>query len=516
MISMQKLKSAVRDGLAILKREPSLIEGAVYASANRRVVGRLVYAHHFPSQGLQEPKSDDDFGVSVQGYFKRNGEKVVGFGQIANDVSPDAVQRALKRAKANAVLDPDFHGFPEPARERPETKALADPSLLNLTPEREAKLLADISWKTLEGAFKVFERYRRAKGAIADPDFIVSGDNFLVTERMAMASTKGMLAAEENAVAMNLTSAMVERAHAKGRGWRAAPSLRRLLPAETGAFAARQAISGIGGERLPTGSYAVVFGPQAATEIFANLLLASFSAAALDFRLSLFPGKFGKPVASPLLSLYDDATFPGGAASKAVTDEGYATARVPLIEAGRFVGLLQNDYYRKKLLAETDKALNEKIGAGAREYLKGSPPRSGFRFGMGGGRVAAREPGISATNLFIASPEPCSRAELLKRVKDGVYIGSLWYTYPIAGYTAGEISGTAVADTYRIRNGRIAEPLRVNGVRIKANLRDMVKNIIGITRDPVPTILWASDEITYAPEVGIADIHCEEIRHDEA
>ena len=95
-------------------------------------------------------------------------------------------------------------------------------------------------------------------------------------------------------------------------------------------------------------------------------------------------------------------------------------------------------------------------------------------------------------------------------------MGWLWYTSPIAGYTAGEISGTAVADTYRIRNGRIAEPLRVNGVRIKANLRDMVKNIIGITRDPVPTILWASDEITYAPEVGIADIHCEEIRHDEA
>ena len=28
--------------------------------------------------------------------------------------------------------------------------------------------------------------------------------------------------------------------------------------------------------------------------------------------------------------------------------------------------------------------------------------------------------------------------------------------------------------------------------------------------------LWVSDEITYAPEVGIANVHCEAIRHGEA
>ena len=174
-----------------------------------------------------------------------------------------------------------------------------------------------------------------------------------------------------------------------------------------------------------------------------------------------------------------------------------------------------NDYYQKKLLGQRDDDLEEKIGPYARKHLTRNLPRSGFRFGGGGGRVAFREPGISATNFFISSAKPVSRSELLKNVKNGIYIGSLWYTYPIAGYKAGEISGTAIADTFRIRDGKIAEPIRVNSIRIRANLRDIVKNIIGITADPRPTILWASDEITYAPEVGVKDIHCEAIAHPE-
>src|SRR3989338_9427274 len=109
MISLANLKRTVAEGLRVIRRDGSLIEGTVYASANRRVVGRLVYTHHFPCQGLQEPKSDDDFGVSGQGYFNVRGRKMVGFGHVANDVSPAAVERALSRARENAIYDPDFH-----------------------------------------------------------------------------------------------------------------------------------------------------------------------------------------------------------------------------------------------------------------------------------------------------------------------------------------------------------------------------------------------------------------------
>lgn len=531
MLSAAQLKRAVAEGLSIIRRDRALIEGVVYASANRRVVGRLVYAHHFPCQGLAEPKSDDDFGVSVQGYFRRGGEKVVGFGHMANDISPEAVKRALERARSNAIRDPDFHGFPAPVGERPN-RSSADGKLLALArdPAAEARLLADISFRTLEGALGVFRRYHRREvplrgkplrlarktpaGETGIGDYIVSGDNFLVTERMALAGTTGIRASDENTIVMSLVSAMVERKDAKGRGWGAAAGLAGFDPGQAGREAAEQAVRGVDGQSVRSGTYNVILGPQAATEIFSNLLLSSLAAPSLDFRLSLFNGRFGVRVASPLLSLADEGAKPGGPGSRTFTDDGYPAARVPLVENGVFAGFLANDYYRRKLLAQSDASLREKIGRGGREYLSATLPRSGFRFGEGGGRLASYEPGVSATNLVISSADPLSRPELLRRVGNGIYIGALWYTYPIAGMKAGEISGTAVADTWRIRNGRIAEPLRVNAIRIRANLRDIVKNVIGITASPRPTILWASDEITYAPEVGIRGVSCEEIRHD--
>ena len=65
----------------MVSREPHLLEAVVYASANRRTVGRLVYTSHVPCNGLEEPKSDEDYGVSVEIWFEKDGQKLVGFGQ---------------------------------------------------------------------------------------------------------------------------------------------------------------------------------------------------------------------------------------------------------------------------------------------------------------------------------------------------------------------------------------------------------------------------------------------------
>lgn len=518
MISLQSLKKAVADGVEILKKDKSLIEGVLYASSNRRVIGRLVYTHHIPCQGLEEPKSEEDVGISIQGYF-RNGSSIsdgrdrprVGFGHVENDISPAAVRRALERAKDNAVYDPDFYSFPDPANEPSPKKSLADPKMFSLTPKEEAKLLADISFKTLEGALTAFDKYHRIS-KVQDPNFIVSGDNFLIAERMAVASTKGIEAAEENSIVLSFISAMVEGKDSKGRGWGAESSLKKFNPYKVGAKAGEAAVAGVGGIKIPSGKYTVVLGPQATMEIFSNLLLTSFSAASLDFNLSLFNGKFGEIIGSPLLTIYDDATYPDGTASKLWTDEGYRTAKIDLIKDGRFVGMLLNDYYRKKLLGEKDKVLKAKVGPLARKYLEKNLPRSGFRFSRGGGRIASEEPDIYATNLFITSSHPIPRQKIFEKVKNGVYIGALWYTYPIVGYRAGEITGTAIADTFLIKNGKLGKPIRVNSLRLHANLREIIKNIIAISEKAEPTILWASDEIAYAPEIAIRDVRLEAIQ----
>src|SRR6266571_3362397 len=103
MQDVQTLQQITQQGLELLKKEKGLLEGLVYASANERIVGRLVYTSHLPSNGLEEPKSDMDYGVSVEMWFEENGKRLLGMGHEPNDVSLDGVKRAIAKARRDAV-----------------------------------------------------------------------------------------------------------------------------------------------------------------------------------------------------------------------------------------------------------------------------------------------------------------------------------------------------------------------------------------------------------------------------
>jgi PmbA protein len=103
------------------------------------------------------------------------------------------------------------------------------------------------------------------------------------------------------------------------------------------------------------------------------------------------------------------------------------------------------------------------------------------------------------------------RDELLRRVGDGLYIGRIWYTYPINGLRAGDFTCTVVADSYIIRDGRIAEPIMANTIRINDNIATFLNNVVGVTKDVKGTIVWAADEVVYAPEVAVTGVRVDEI-----
>ena len=69
----------------------------------------------------------------------------------------------------------------------------------------------------------------------------------------------------------------------------------------------------------------------------------------------------------------------------------------------------------------------------ARSPRPRSSARNGFRFGAGGGRQFDGPPGVAASNVVVEGEEPVSHEELLRTVGDGLYIGRIWYTYPING-----------------------------------------------------------------------------------
>lgn len=511
MTKISKLRQTVKEGLELVKQQPNLIEGLVYASANRRTVGRIVYTTHIPCNGLEEPKSDEDVGVCVEVWMKSGQEKLVGIGHEPNELSLTAVKRALKKAMRDAVHDEDFQGFLKPDGSFEQEKgeeSYRDDTLMNLTPSQEAGILAQMSWETIEGAVEGLRPYAAQHGrSPSELAFILNGDNFIIREQMALATTNGIEDADESTVVLSFLTAMLERDNAKGSAWGSRLQLQPGFSAyEVGRKAALAATNGVGGVRVGDGQYDVIFGPQAVTEIFGNLLLPNLNLGLVDFGASIFGGQYGQQVASELLTLYDDATLLGGAGSKRITCEGCPTGKTLLIEKGRLVGYLSDSRTTNKVLKRA-REVTRKLGADPHEIRHAIAPRNGFRFTEGGGRIASTPIGIHATNLVVESHRAESEGKLLEKVKNGLYIGRLWYTYPVGGISSGIISGTAIADCYRIVDGKLAEPILPNTLRLEDNIREMIKRIVGIGNNQIQTILWASDEITHAPWVAMEGVN---------
>ncbi|HEU5195149.1 MAG TPA: metallopeptidase TldD-related protein [Methylomirabilota bacterium] len=110
--------------------------------------------------------------------------------------------------------------------------------------------------------------------------------------------------------------------------------------------------------------------------------------------------------------------------------------------------------------------------------------------------------------------EPISREDLLRRVGDGLYIGRIWYTYPINGLRAGDFTCTVTADSYIIRNGRIVAPLKPNTIRINDNIRTVLGNVLGVTRESKGTIVWAADQVVYTPEIAVSGMQVDAIAEE--
>jgi len=113
MIALAKLKSASRELLEYCTRQNEVKEAESYVSSNRHNVYRIGYHSLIPSNGLEEPKSEEGFGLSVRILFK-DGKQ--GFGAADSGLGKDSFRQAYDKAAESAVLDTDFHSLPEPMK----------------------------------------------------------------------------------------------------------------------------------------------------------------------------------------------------------------------------------------------------------------------------------------------------------------------------------------------------------------------------------------------------------------
>jgi hypothetical protein len=483
----------------------------VFAAANASLLARLNYTSHIPCNGVEEPKSVESYGLGIQLVLDTPAGRLVGFGSEPSDLGPSGAARALDKARRAAVADPEFVSLPRPA---PGTRALFDyhdPELMSVSDER----LVSAGWSVVQGALRTFLASTRL-GALAEGDealrrlgLILGGDVTILQERIALASTHlPAVQTDESALITAFVTAMVESAEAKGSGWSTATRLADFTE-EAGVEAAQAAIDAIDGARVPSGRYTVVFGPQPVADLLNNIVVPACHASAFYSSSTPFLGRLGRPVASSQLSIYDHGALPGRLGSKGITCEGLPTGRTDLIRQGVLTGCLANWYESRRLLR--DPALKDKLGATGDLAAAALVPRNGFRFGEGGGRQFDTQPGVAASNVIVEGREPVSRDALLRRVGHGLYIGRIWYTYPINGLRAGDFTCTVVADSYIIRDGRLVAPLRPNTLRINDNIATILENIVGVSASAKGTIVWAADEVVYAPDVAVSGVRVDAI-----
>jgi PmbA protein len=481
MIGIDELRNCVGKGLEATKKDG--VELEVFASWNELVTIRLNYTSEIPSMGVQEPKSTQSFGVGVQAVFKDKGKITIGFGSESNNLHPRAVREALRKARRYRFFDPDFRSLPSPAG-TPTLSNYHDPAAM----EAKDADIVDLGWKALRGALTAFKERGISKS------IIVGGDVCVLKEKVAIKSTMGIDEFDESTILTATITTMVENESVKGTGWSTSTHLQGFDPEAAGREAAESAMRTIGGKRIPPGVYEVIFSRQPVTDLISHIIAPSLSLSFLNASNTPFLGKLGKKVCSSNLSIYDHGALPGQIASKRITCEGLPTGRTDLVSNGLLVGFLSNHYLGQKL--STPVATFE--------------PRNGFRL-HALGRNHNVQASISPTNIVVEGREEVSKEKLLSGIKEGVYIGRIWYTYPINGMAAGDFTSTVIADSFLIRDGEISTPLKPNTVRINSNINHIINNVHSVTKEKKATLVWAAEEAVIAPEIRVTGVRLDSI-----
>jgi len=78
-----------------------------------------------------------------------------------------------------------------------------------------------------------------------------------------------------------------------------------------------------------------------------------------------------------------------------------------------------------------------------------------------------------------------------------------------------QLRGERFADDNPGGGGRIVAPLKANVLRINDNIATFLNNVVGVTKDAKGTIVWAADEVVYAPEIAVSGVRVDAIAENQ-
>ena len=503
MRPLTELKSFTREAARILAREKDLASYEIYCATAEHRIARLAYTSDIPSRGLEEFKSLHADGFQLRIAMRRDSHEV-GVASEAGDFTSDSVRDAIRRARSAAVVDPHFPGFPAVSLGKPAPSEKSDLARVG------DGAIAAAAWDVLDGALAAFAK-RPADQQTEHPGLIIGGDVSVIRDRIAIFNSNfAEVRTDEGAHFNASVTSIIESLDAKGTATALGDSAAKMRrdARVIGRDAVRRALALSHGVRPAPGKFRVVLGPQPIAEILNYMVMGSLTTGAFHAASSAYHAKFGAPVMDSRLSLVDNPAFSAGAFRRRITCEGIPTGRVELIRDGKLVGLLSNFYDTHRMLTDEHRA--EKLGPSAPAKLVFAA-LSGYRLGEGGGRRFDASPGSAGTNVVMRARGGVTDRELIRAVGDGIYVGRIWYTYPINGQRAGDFTCTVTGDSHLIRNGEIAEPLAPNSLRINANIAQIFEHPLAVGSTPRPATVWGSPEAYYVPAIAADSIALAEV-----
>jgi PmbA protein len=378
-----------------------------------------------------------------------------------NDLRPEALDDFARRAVALARLSTPDPANAVPTREETDATSpddgegldLYDPAVLELPAARK-----------IEIAFEL-ERIARAHDPrITRCDHVGFGSHDGVS---VLANSNGVLRAERGTSVSMAVVALADDGGGKQQSGGYGLARRRLvdLPgAESVAReAGRRAVARIGARSVPAARVPVIMHPDVAAAWISEMASA-FSGEEVMKHSSWLADRLGERIASPLVTLVDDARMSWGLGSSRWDGEGMRTRRNVLIDAGTCAMFVYDLYHARR-------TGNRSTGNAGRSY--GSVPHIGYH------------------NLHVVAGDEDPEA-ILKKVDRGFFMddqGSFGFNDVTGDYSF-------QAQGYWIENGEKAFP--VEGVTVASTSIDMLKNVAAVGNDlqfdgsiAAPTLLIA-------------------------
>ncbi|NCF32203.1 MAG: metalloprotease PmbA [Proteobacteria bacterium] len=206
-----------------------------------------------------------------------------------------------------------------------------------------------------------------------------------------------------------------------------------------GVLAGERTVARLAPRKAPTGSFPILLAPQLAAGLIGHLL-GAISGGAQYRKASFLLDSIGQQVLPEWLSLQESPLLPRSLGAAYFDGDGVATRNNCFVENGVLKSYVLSEYSARKLELET----------------------------------TANADGVHNLSLL---GHAVAQAELLKEMGTGLFICELM-GQGVNGVTGDYSRGAA---GYWVENGEIAYP--VDEFTIAGNLRDMLKNIVGMADD---------------------------------